>query len=259
MQQQEEDDVSIRFRLALNKLQVLQLSKESQELLCTRIANQLSPNEVAAFDSALRLYFTTEEVRETNSNKLAATNRPVKKILARYRGQNAARATKDKADNLCLNIHMCIRAWVMLTTNLQTEMGLVNSSIGSIYDIAQDIRQDPSSSMPSLLLIKFNEYSRLVFPNCGLGIIPVFPTTRQFEFKGVSCSCTQFPLQLVYVITVHKSQRLTLSKAVLNLNQKEHCLSLFYIAVSQVKTLDRLLFEVPFNFERFTCVNTVTS
>jgi len=56
---------------------------------------------------------------------------------------------------------------------------------------------------------------------------------------------------LAYAITVHKSQGLTLSKAVLNLNQREHCLGLSYVAVSQVKTLDRVLFEVPFDYERF--------
>jgi hypothetical protein len=57
------------------------LLKESWELLCTRIANQLSLDEVAAFDPALQLYFTTAEVKETNFSKLAAANRPVKKIL----------------------------------------------------------------------------------------------------------------------------------------------------------------------------------
>jgi ATP-dependent DNA helicase PIF1 len=47
----------------------------------------------------------------------------------------------------------------------------------------------------------------------------------------------QFPLRLVYKITVYKSQGLTLSKAVLNLATKEHALGLSYMAVSQVKTL----------------------
>jgi hypothetical protein len=42
----------------------------------------------------------------------------------------------------------------------------------------------------------------------------------------------QFPLRLVYGITVYKSQGLTLSKAVLNLATKEHVLGLSYVAVS---------------------------
>ena len=94
------------------------LSKESWELLCTRVANQLSPDEVASFNSALRLYFTTKEVRRTNFDKLVAANKPVKKILACHTGWNAAKASKDEADNLCPDLYVYIRACVMLTTNL---------------------------------------------------------------------------------------------------------------------------------------------
>jgi ATP-dependent exoDNAse (exonuclease V) alpha subunit len=147
----------------------------------------------------------------------------------------------------------------MLTTNTWTENRLVNRSIGIIENILWDISQDLSISMLSVLLICFSEYSGPDFLNYSPKIIPIFPVTCQFEYKGILYTCTQFPLQLVYAITVHKSQGLTLLQVVLNIDQKEHCLGLSYIAILQVKALNRLMFESPFDFSHFTVNNTPTA
>jgi hypothetical protein len=42
----------------------------------------------------------------------------VKILNAVNQGQDADKATKDKADNLSNKIYLCIRAQVMLSTNL---------------------------------------------------------------------------------------------------------------------------------------------
>jgi hypothetical protein len=58
---------------------------------------------------------------------------------------------------------------------------------------------------------------------------------------------------------VYKNQGLTLPKIVLNLNQKEYCLGLSYITISRVKTLDNILFKVPFDFDYFKTTNSIVS
>ena len=257
MRQQGDDSISTRFRLALAGLRASQLSRDSWELLCTRVANCLPPDQVATFGTALRLYFTTAEVAEANSSRLAAVNTPVKRIVARHTGRNAAKATDEDADNLCADIYLCIGARVMLTTNLWTEMGLVNGSMGFVHDISWDPGQDPSS-LPSVLLVQFDDYWP-AFPPLHPTSCPCFPcyspvSSQRRLLLPYTVSC---PLGIT--ITVHKSQGLTLPKVVLNLNQREHCLGLSYVAVSRVKTLDALMFEVPFDFDRFKTVDSVIS
>jgi ATP-dependent DNA helicase PIF1 len=235
----------------LEELRESRLSRASWELLCTRVQTHLASDDVESFRSALRLYYTREEVWERKYNQLVATNRHVKKLLSIYAGCNASKVSTDDTDNLPADLLISIGAGVMLTANLWTEYGLVNGSIGTVEDIVWDAGLDLSVSFLSVLLVCFLEYPGPDFLSYPSKVIPIFPVTYQFEFKGDMCTCMQFLLQLVYALTVHKSQGLTLSQVVLNLNQKEHCLGLSYVAVSQVKALYGLMSESAFDYSRF--------
>ncbi|KAJ0267551.1 hypothetical protein COL940_014265 [Colletotrichum noveboracense] len=56
----------------------------------------------------------------------------------------------------------------------------------------------------------------------GPKIVPIFRVTREFYKGSVACSRTQFPPTVAFAVTVHKSQGLTLERAVMDISQREH-------------------------------------
>ena len=54
-------------------------------------------------------------------------------------------------------------------------------------------------------------------PNC----VPIPPLSFEWESNGRQLSRQQVPLQLCYAITIHKSQRQTLEKAVIDIGKAE--------------------------------------
>lgn len=68
--------------------------------------------------------------------------------------------------------------------------------------------------------------------------------------KNNTCYREQFPLVVSYVITVHKSQGVTLKKVVCDISILEFSSGLSYVAVSRVFTLEGLMFDASFDRSR---------
>ena len=65
--------------------------------------------------------------------------------------------------------------------------------------------------------------------------IPIGPVTAQWEHDDKALTRTQFPIRLAWAITVHKSQGLTLDKAVIDLGEVDFTPGLSFVAMSCVK------------------------
>jgi ATP-dependent DNA helicase PIF1 len=145
----------------------------------------------------------------------------------------------------------------MLTINLWIERGLVNGAMGTVRSMLWPSgTAAPRIILPSAILVEFNHYSAdspVSIDVDGHRCVPIFPVTHEFAYKDDDCSRTQFPLTLAYAITVHKSQGITVDRAVVDLSAKEFTAGLFYVAVSRVKTFSGVMFDKPFDFERFDC------
>ena len=58
-------------------------------------------------------------------------------------------------------------------------------------------------------MVTFEKYCG---PTLHDGTVPVTPIRHSWSSSGVQCSRLQIPLKLAWVVTIHKSQGLTLNK-----------------------------------------------
>ena len=247
------------FRKALEGLRYNQPTLRQWELLCTRVRSNLTADEVALFDEAIRIFPTNRQVTNYNLDHMVALQQPCRQVVAKNTGQGAETVAASDAGNLHNKLPLCMGARVMLTENIWTPAGLVNGALGTVRDIAWAAGANWREEAPSVIAVEFDSYEGPAMCPEGFSIdgapeginyanvVPIFQSVRDFPKGRISCTRTQFPLTIAYAITVHKSQGMTVARAVLDISAQDFQPGLSYVAVSRVKTLKGLLFDVPFD------------
>ena len=255
--QQGEDAVSRGFRQALDNLRINKATMRDWQLLTTRVQAKLSPEEVTLFEDAIRIYALKDDVKAFNYFRLRQLRRPVLLVIASHTGGSAAEnANTDEGGNLHKEIPISINARIMLRENLWVERSLFNGSMGTIRDIVWQEGADYERDQPFALLIDFDDYDQsapsfVTDPESGRVLVPIFHAKRDWVKGTVHCTRTQFPLTIAYAITIHKSQGLSVNRAVLNPGKKkDFAPGLTYVAISRVRSLPGIMFEEPFDFNR---------
>ena len=129
-------------------------------------------------------------------------------------------------------------------------MCLVNGAMGTVRAICYKDGLAPPS-LPVAVTVLFDHYSG---PTLSDGTVPITPLRRSLSSSGSSCSRFQLPLKLAWAMTIHKSQGVTLDKAVIDVG-KEFCAGLMFVAISRVRCLDDLLFSPPFAYQRLNNIS----
>ena len=229
------------FRNLLLRLRNAELTVEDWKYLMTRTTGEVG--DTKSFDDALRLYPTIEAVAEHNVAKLRASGQPIAVLSAVHTGPGASKATSDDAGGLEPVICIAHGARVMLSANLWVEVGLVNGALGTV-EYEGDQRPP---NLPIAVTVKFDSYSGPTLPD---GTVPITPLRRTWFSTTKPCSRLKIPLKLAWAVTIHKSQGLTLDKAVIDIGKKEFSTGLTFVACSCVRQLTDLLFVPPFSFQR---------
>ncbi|THZ67222.1 hypothetical protein D6C85_07811 [Aureobasidium pullulans] len=213
----------------------------------------LSPADIRQFDDAIRIYNTNRQVDLLNHSRMRSANLPVLRIDATGSGQNWDQAASDESGELELTLFLSIGTRIMLIDNLSTATGAKNGTTGVVRHIEYATGKKPRQDLPQAILVELNGYTGPTIAIAGgYNVVPIFPVTRRYIFKGVHCTRTQFPLTISYAINVYSSQGITITgKAVYDISRRNWAHGLIYTALSRVKRLDSIMLEVPSGRERF--------
>ncbi|KAL2462147.1 ATP-dependent DNA helicase [Abeliophyllum distichum] len=209
------------LREALHKLSDGTSTIEDWHMFKTRDYSTLTIEEMNNFRYALRLFPTKRSANEYNRERLIQLGRPIARIFSKNNCEIAAKAESDQAKGLEKSLCISVGARVMLRANLATHNGLVNGAMGTVVDIVYAVHCKSPFDSPLAVMVDFDNYRGTSFRE-GSNIIPIPPITSNWKASNeTSCQRTQIPIILCWAITIHKSQGLTLDKAVVDIGEKE--------------------------------------
>jgi len=262
-----DDDLLIEI---LNEARFNSISEKNKNILLTCVDKELE------FPSTLLLP-TLEEVNKINLVELQKNENksyifPIKKKYYNCREHEVTNKMDifiekhNITENLCLKIGIP----VILTSNININIGLINGSQGVIIDFLVDENKNEIYpivkffSSNSKTVIKNKTLSKTVFNNNNdsgdensetdfLELEKnqnqiIFPQKPFISKKYIQIS--YIPLKLAYALTIHKSQSLTLDYVKISFN-KVWEFGQAYTALSRAKNLKGLSIIPPFNEKCF--------
>uniref|UniRef100_T1IVW9 ATP-dependent DNA helicase n=1 Tax=Strigamia maritima TaxID=126957 RepID=T1IVW9_STRMM len=218
-------DDQIQFKHVLFHIANGCIDMDDYNLISTRfLENNYDLREI--FNDSVHLMGKNVDIDEFNYRKLQDSNLPEK-----HNNATAASATQDEAQGLVSNLYLSVGTKVILRKNLWTDKGLCNGSIGIITDIIYKENSEVDSyyeAMPICILVEFEKYTGPTFIANSIPIVPLSDSK-----KNIACTRKQFSLAVAYAISIHRSQGVTLDKAVVNIGNSEFAVGLKYVAFSR--------------------------
>ena len=216
------------------------------ELLNSCNISNFSSNEVKKITT--RLANTNKSVLAHSYNMLLKNGQPLITIKANHNSKKANKLSSYEFGGLEPILCVNVAAKVMHTRNLWARYGLCNGAMGVVKTVIYKDGPYPPS-LPIAVLVVFENYKGRMVDGYCVPVIPIVSNSNTLE----NLERIPVPLKLSWGITIHKSQRLTIPNAVIDIGPKENVAGLAYVAISRVCKLPYLIME-PTTLDRLNAV-----
>ncbi|MDC1105439.1 AAA family ATPase [Prolixibacteraceae bacterium] len=233
----QDDPVFIQI---LNEVRDGFLSGNSKVLLNQRYMPEFNPDKEQGY---IRLSTHNASVKAINDKKLEE----IKTKLFVYKADIDGEFPKQNYPTE-LSLELKVGAQVMFIRNDSTpEKRFYNGKIGEITFLNDKKVHVLCEDLEETIIVPKEQWEEVKY---GLN-----KETGALETKIVGVF-TQFPLKLAWAITIHKSQGLTFSRAIIDTNRAfDHGQT--YVALSRCRSLEGLVLTQPFNEHAVICDETV--
>jgi ATP-dependent exoDNAse (exonuclease V) alpha subunit len=171
----------------------------------------------------------------------------------RHGEQRSSDRPSDEAGGLEASITLALDCQVMLRTNSWVDAGLANGTRGILDDIHWNEECDPKTTLPASVFVRVcsDDYIGPTYcnPRTGHEVVVLGPTTAEWS-DGETCTRRQIPIVPAAASTINKAQGITAKQVVTDISGDLKDPALAYVAVSRAKSLDGVLLEKGFDFER---------
>jgi ATP-dependent exoDNAse (exonuclease V) alpha subunit len=175
----------------------------------------------------IRVFCKNIDVNKYNAEKLAQIPTPLKVYKSKDSGLPHHIESFDKNCNAPKILELKVGAQVMLLRNIDTEGGFVNGSIGVVTGYSTEG-----------VVVKFINGKKNVSEETWEIKEQEATVTGEIKYKVVATR-TQIPLKIAFASSVHKTQGLTIDRAVVDMNGA-FTSGQVYTALSRVRDIDSL-------------------